>query len=343
MKALKIIIGILILFVVALLIVTWFLPESSYTERSVRIEAPASSIFQQISDLKLAEAWSPFLTDDTNAVLEYSDVASGLGASYQWTSKQGKGLLTISEIVMDSLVKYNILFDGKRSAYSHYLLTPNQDGSTNVTWGFGVPSLGWPLGRLLGLFMNTGMHPYMDRGLLKLKEIAENAPLEPKGKVMEVVMEDWAGQAIVAIQDSVDMAGMEAFFADSYGKLMEYLGSKGIDVTGAPMSITLYWNETGKSLVEAAMPVEKELKVDAGVQNIYSRTIPASKVVRATHLGPYETVGLSYTAIEEYMTANQLSPAGPPMEIYITDPGTEPDPSLWETRILWPVSPAPTP
>jgi AraC family transcriptional regulator len=37
------------------------------------------------------------------------------------------------------------------------------------------------------------------------------------------------------------------------------------------------------------------------------------------------------------MKSQGLEPAGAPWEVYVTDPGAEPDPSKWRTDIFFPV------
>ncbi|HRZ75897.1 MAG TPA: SRPBCC family protein [Bacteroidales bacterium] len=339
MKALKMILAILALLVVVLLITAWLLPSSTYTERSMLVKATPETIFAQVNDLQRFQDWSPFLADDSTATLSFGEITSGPGASYSWESKMGIGTMSISESNPSTFVRYDLMFEGNRAAYSTLSLEAVTDSGTRVTWGFGVPELGWPIGRFIGLFMNSGMHPYMDKGLESLKALAEGHPLRAQGRTGEIAVEERTAQPILAVRDSVDMQGMEAFFGESYGIIMEYLGAKELQPTGPPMSITLFWNETGKSLIEAAIPTAAEEKPGKGV--LYARTIPASKVVRASHFGPYHTVGMTYTAVEAFMTAEGYLPAGPPMEIYVTDPGTQPDTALWETLVVWPVTEGP--
>ncbi len=40
------------------------------------------------------------------------------------------------------------------------------------------------------------------------------------------------------------------------------------------------------------------------------------------------------------MTDHNLVPAGESWEFYLTDPNVEPDTSKWQTKIVWPVTPA---
>jgi effector-binding domain-containing protein len=61
-------------------------------------------------------------------------------------------------------------------------------------------------------------------------------------------------------------------------------------------------------------------------------------VVSTLHRGPYDTLHEAYAAIEEWMKGEDLTPAGPPWEVYITDPTAVQDPTEWETEVYWPVA-----
>jgi effector-binding domain-containing protein len=57
----------------------------------------------------------------------------------------------------------------------------------------------------------------------------------------------------------------------------------------------------------------------------------------AVHAGPYETLSDTYQAIETWLASTGKVPSGPPWEIYLTDPSTEPDPAKWLTEVIFPL------
>lgn len=324
--------------IAAFLIVGFFLPKSAYSEHTTNINAPADVVFTQVNNLHNWEAWSPFKDEDSNMTITYGEIAEGVGGSYSWTGNMGEGTLTIKESEADSLIKTEVVFDedGKQIGYGTWTFVSNEDGTTEASWRFGMEDLAWPLGRYYGLFMDAGMQPFLIKGLENIKTIAESAP-SAVGKTGDIVLTDIPEQYIVAIRDSITVEEMGPFYEKSYGAIMAYLMANGKEAVGYPMSITLTWNENGKSLIEAAMPVAKVLEITENEEGIYSRLMIGSKAVMASHWGPYETVGSTYMALEKYMKDNGLMPGGAPYEVYITDPSTEPDVSKWETQIIWPV------
>ncbi len=123
-----------------------------------------------------------------------------------------------------------------------------------------------------------------------------------------------------------------------YGsKLADYIKKSNIKMAGAPMA----WYKKHKApyFFEAGIPVNKKSsKSAAGVQ---IREIRAGNVIVAHFYGPYELVPQGYDAIREWMKENKKIPAGPPYEMYVTDPvdkqGKPIDPYKIQTDIIFPV------
>lgn len=61
--------------------------------------------------------------------------------------------------------------------------------------------------------------------------------------------------------------------------------------------------------------------------------LPAGKVARSWHVGPYETSPKSWDALR---TASKAKGVG--WEIYVTDPADQPDSSQWRTQLVLPLN-----
>jgi AraC family transcriptional regulator len=46
----------------------------------------------------------------------------------------------------------------------------------------------------------------------------------------------------------------------------------------------------------------------------------------------------AHAAIEAWLGAHALKPAGDPWEVYVTDPGEVPNPAEWQTLVVWPTN-----
>ncbi|MYG02265.1 MAG: hypothetical protein F4173_08285 [Acidobacteriia bacterium] len=65
--------------------------------------------------------------------------------------------------------------------------------------------------------------------------------------------------------------------------------------------------------------------------------LPCGTMATVTHIGPYEGLPNTWAALTEWIRSQGLEAAGAPWEVYVTDPGAEPDQSKWRTDIFFPV------
>ena len=65
--------------------------------------------------------------------------------------------------------------------------------------------------------------------------------------------------------------------------------------------------------------------------------LPGGRAVEGIHVGSYDHLPGAYADLQQWMEQHGLEPANLMWEYYLTDPGIEPDPSRWRTRIVWPV------
>jgi len=66
------------------------------------------------------------------------------------------------------------------------------------------------------------------------------------------------------------------------------------------------------------------------------KTVPARTVVSTVHEGSYETVAATYQTLFAWLAARGFRMAGPPEEVYLTDPSNTP-PEKMRTEIRFPV------
>ena len=140
----------------------------------------------------------------------------------------------------------------------------------------------------------------------------------------------------IGIRSMVPRDQMQAFFSESYGRLFHLIGPDGVTVAGAP-----YGRFRGMPSdpidVEAGIPVTEPTESSG---DIVAGVLPATEAVEAIHVGPYDTLPETYGEIIQWLTEHNLVPAYESWEMYLTDPMQEPDPSKWQTRIVWPIASA---
>ena len=118
-----------------------------------------------------------------------------------------------------------------------------------------------------------------------------------------------------------------------FGEVYGYVQQSGGTPAGMPFSI--YHAMEGDTMeLECGMPVASPM---AGTDRIKASELPGGTVATVTHMGPYDALPQTWTALVEWIGSQGLTPAGAPWEVYVTDPGAEPDQSKWRTDIFFPV------
>lgn len=114
----------------------------------------------------------------------------------------------------------------------------------------------------------------------------------------------------------------------AFGALFAWAGQKGVAPTGAPLGI---YHDSPEDVpvdelrMTIAIPVAPGTK---GEGEIRVEDIPEREEAVLVHKGPYSTVGASYGALMGGVFSSGRSPAGPPMEVYISDPNSVPEAEL---------------
>lgn len=173
-----------------------------------------------------------------------------------------------------------------------------------------------------------------EKGLKTLKEYIES---QKAGNVtMEVTNVSSAN--ILYTEEATNFftnKDLSSIYAASYQKIIEEMKKQGADFAGAPISITTFFDmETGDVKFNPAIPVNIENIKEAG--EIKAGKTYAGKVLKALHVGPYNTVDQTYTKMQEYMKINGLEENGNSWEEYIDDPA-EVAPEELKTNIYYPV------
>ncbi len=83
--------------------------------------------------------------------------------------------------------------------------------------------------------------------------------------------------------------------------------------------------------IEVAVPITGKVTLDDPSFEV--KNLPERKVASLVHKGSYETIGMAYKKLYDYIVKNGLEMSGPMMDIYLNDPNTvEPDEILTEIQ-----------
>ena len=140
-------------------------------------------------------------------------------------------------------------------------------------------------------------------------------------------------QPMVGIRTKTTMDQIADTMGMLFGELHGYVQQSGQAPAGMPFAI--YHEMHGGTVdLECGMPVASPL---AGTDRIRAGELPCGKAATVTHTGHYDKLRHTWEALTAWMKSEGLEPAGAPWEVYVTDPGREPDPSKWRTDIFFPV------
>ena len=220
MRVLKGLLFFIIGLVVLLCAIGAFLPSGANVERSVLIDRPASVIFPLLNSYKRFNEWSPWYGLDPNAQYTYSGAESGVGAKMGWVGNEAVGsgtqIITASEAF--SRVATDLDFGEMGIAKVEFRLAPDGSG-TRVTSAF-QSDVGWNLvGRWFNLLMDKFIGADYEKGLAKLKTVAESVPAADLSRADIAIVEisampgqSYSGRAVRVrhVGDPAGIAGAQA-------------------------------------------------------------------------------------------------------------------------------------
>ncbi len=65
--------------------------------------------------------------------------------------------------------------------------------------------------------------------------------------------------------------------------------------------------------------------------------LPGGTMAVTWHVGPYETAVHAAGALRNFIRAEGWAEAGPPWDVYWTNPRLEPNSARWKTEVIWPI------
>ncbi len=175
----KKIILILVALILIFLIVGVILPGEYSVERSITIEAPVATVYDQVNDLEKNRNWSPWEENDPTAEFEYGPIAVGVGAYYDWRGDEvGTGRLTITAAEPNRRIDTELAFGDYTTAGASFIFEETAAGvraTWRVTGDYGKNLLA----RYFGLLVKGIIEENFERGLENLKRVAEATPPPP--------------------------------------------------------------------------------------------------------------------------------------------------------------------
>lgn len=152
---------------------------SSYVvERSTSIAASPEAVFGHVGNLQGWDDWSPWAEMDPDMNKTFTGEPGSVGSSYHWTGnrKVGEGQMVISGVDAPNKIGIDLSFikPFKSESLTEMNVSSAGEGSI-VTWRMtGEKTLMVKVMGLFGKSMDKMVGPDFEKGLTKLKQIAES-------------------------------------------------------------------------------------------------------------------------------------------------------------------------
>lgn len=334
MKFLKWLLIIVLILAALVLIIPLFLPGTVKVSARQEIALSPAQVFYNLATYSGRSKWDPWLETEPGAESETVSNPGYVGSIYTWKGeKLGSGKEMIDSVVFGKYIAASLWFgQSPQSSLVEWNFEGTENG-TMVTWSFASDAK-YPVGRIALNLMKGSLQTSFDKGLENLKEYLESNPpvLSTLGEIQRSKI---APMFTLVIPGNGTMEEMSTQMSDLYGQLMAEMGSQGLQITGAPFSHYLSFDEvSGVTEYLSGIHVSGKGK-NAGI--IKAVNYPEMQVVQAIHTGPYEDLHVSYAKLMEYIAVNKIQVTGETIEFYFTDPSQEPDITKWQTLITFPL------
>lgn len=333
MKALKVILGIIVVIIGSFLILCMVADENFDVREEKKVAVSKEFAMNYLADLEKFHEWSPWTHLDPNE--EWSVENNGeVGAKYSWKGNDqvGEGYQEITSIGADR-IDFKITFVKPMEDQGEVFFEVHEAGEDSVTiaWGYhselafiarGFVAMMGAVDMLKGEYI---------KGLDNLKPMIESdyaSYLENQSNVKEVEL---PRMTYLAKRSHVAMQEIGAFFGKELPALFTVSQAKELVAKTAPCGLYFGAPNNDSTEVAAAMGF-------AAVEPIKGYElieVPATKALQLDYYGAYENMESGLMELHDYADKKGYQISNMHIEEYVTDPSTVTDTAQWLTKITF--------
>ena len=168
-----------------------------------------------------------------------------------------------------------------------------------------------------------------------LFHISENRRSQENEMSYSIIRKELAPQPVLIVRRRVKRSDIAATIGEALPHIFIHAQQNGIALAGLPFT---RYVEMGPGMITMEPGMRVSSPNPSGQGEIIADTLPGGPAVTTVHSGPYDKLTEAYAALEQWMDAHGLTPAGAPWECYLNDPSEHPNPKDWKTEVFWPVT-----
>ena len=201
--------------------------------------------------------------------------------------------------------------------------------NSELTWFFYYdlsqnPQLWWK-----GLQIKKNMEEFISEGLTNLKTVCE---IQAQENTRIVELEQLDSFLYIGLRQVVNFADVSNKMIEMFGQLSGFIQTNEIQTEKSPFAI--YHSVIGEKIdLECGIAVLDFIENDEMKTSAYT----AKTCAVVEYYGDYNQLEQGHNTVQEWIEKRRFNIGGPPIEMYVTDPGSEPDSTKWLTKIYYPV------
>ncbi len=333
-KKIKYTFFLLLILLIAFAIYVFSLDDNFKVERSRVINAPANLVYNEISDLKNWEKWSPWKEKDTTLVFEYSKSTDKEGDYFRFIDERGNPQkLTNLTLQNDTLIIQN-LGNQERLQEFKWQIIPQKD-KVKLIW---TVSGELPLTeRFYAKQMNEMIGPMMTRGLERIDNAVHKDMEKHETKIDKIV--DLGSTYYLYKAASCKIKDLGKMTDSILPEVLIYTIKNHIKMNGKPFVIYQKYDTDNNSVIFSSCIPTTE-KIEADRPDILTAKTTGGKYFRAIFTGDYKFLREGWQTAKDSLSVNkefQKDATRNPFEIYTKGHTYSQNPANWETEIYIPV------
>jgi len=313
-------------------------PTSQKVERSVSIQVPVESVYEQVVKLENVKQWSAWSRDDSSAVYSLTGEDGKPGAVLSWEGNaavSGEGRIEITGTKENEQVDHAYHFLKPRKMNALSTITLNGKGSsTTVTWEFRLQTpRPWNIFNLFSS-LDKNMGADFEKGLESLRQQLEKTPAAGKPEQsLSVQTMDFPSTRFALIRQTVKWEDIPGFLDQHIAILREETSQQNV-TSGAPTGLFYDWDEKNRQAdLAAAVPVPAGTEFNHAI--IRFEQVPANKAVYVTVSGDHTKLPDAHRSVRQYLENKKWRQKLPFLEQYVSGPPQEADTSRWITKLVY--------